>query len=341
MRLEKSQRLLELAYQMQGTAVGITLGDIMERFSVSRRTAERMRDAVCAVFPQAEENDLGDGYKRWRIPLSKKGMAVIPVTADELATMHVAAENLRQDQRVDQANVVDGVVAKLRAVMGPDVLRRVEVDYDALVEFEGLALRPGPRLNISNDVLHDLRQAIKGYEQVRLHYRARGTRAFSRLVVHPYGFLYGKRHYLVAFNPYEEVEDYLLFSLADIEKVERLEETFQRDEEFDLAEYARQSFGVYQEDPFDVVWRVSPEAVAEAREYLFHPTQSLEDQPDGSLLVRFTAGGLLEMCWHLFTWGGAIQVVEPRELISVIRREIRQFRNALPARSKAEDTREA
>jgi len=332
-RLEKTQDVLRLAHEMQGTAVGVSLPDIMERFEVSRRTAERMRDAVCGVFPQVEEFALGDGLKRWRIP-SRTGMAVVPVTADELATLHLAAESLRQNQRIEQAKVVDGVVAKLRAVLAPDVLRRIEIDYDSLVEFEGLALRPGPRLRIASEVMRDLRQAIVDNEQVRLHYRSRGNRAFSRLEVHPYGFLYGGRHYLVAFNPYVEVEDFRLFSLGDIERVERTGVNFER-ADFDLEAYARQSFGVFQEEPVDVVWRVSPEFAADAKDYLFHPTQSFEPQPDGSLVVRFTAGGILEMCWHLFTWGGAIQVVEPPELVTAMRRQLRQVRDALPPRRKA------
>jgi len=334
MRLEKTQALLRLAHEMQGTAVGLTLGDIMERFEVSRRTAERMRDAVREVFPQVIEIDHGDGFKRWRIQPSRRGMPVVPVSAEELASLHTAAESLRQEQRGDQANLIDSVVAKLRAVLAPDVLRRVEVDYDALVESEGLALRPGPRLRINSSVMNDLRQAIMGDEQVRLHYRSRTTGSFSRFPVHPYGFLYGKRHYLVAYNPYVEVDDFRLFSLSDIEKVERLGEPFDR-LDFNLNEYALQSFGVYQEEPADVVWRVSPEATAEAREYLFHPTQSFEDQPDGSLLVRFTAGGMLEMCWHLFTWGGAIQVIEPPELAALLRQQIRQVQKSLPVRGKA------
>jgi len=327
-RFDKVQAMLRLAHEMQGTAVGISLAEIMEKFSVSRRTAERMRDAICELFPQAEEFDLEDGFKRWRIP-SRRGLPAIPVTADELAALHGAAERLRQEGRSDQANVIDGAVAKLRSLLAPDVLTRVEIDYDMLVEFEGLALRPGPRLCISSAVMRDLRQAIMDNEQVILHYRARGTRAFSRLDVHPYGFLYGNRHYLVAFNPY--VEGFRLFSLGDIEKVERLGKPFER-KEFNLEEYALQSFGVFQEAAVNVIWRASPEAAADAREYQFHPTQSFEDQPDGSLLVKFTAGGMREMCWHLFTWGGAIQVVEPPELITVVRRQMRKFKNALPPR---------
>jgi predicted DNA-binding transcriptional regulator YafY len=50
----------------------------------------------------------------------------------------------------------------------------------------------------------------------------------------------------------------------------------------------------------------------------------MEEEPDGSLVVRFRAGGLLEMAWHLFTWGDQVEVVEPGELSGVVRTEVRR-----------------
>ena len=51
-----------------------------------------------------------------------------------------------------------------------------------------------------------------------------------------------------------------------------------------------------------------------ARESNFHPTQRLTEQPDGSLLVELEAGGLLEMCWHLVTWGSEVEILRPKRL---------------------------
>ena len=36
---------------------------------------------------------------------------------------------------------------------------------------------------------------------------------------------------------------------------------------------------------------------------------------DGALIVRFRAGGALEMLWHLQTWGDAVEVLEPPDLV--------------------------
>jgi predicted DNA-binding transcriptional regulator YafY len=93
--------------------------------------------------------------------------------------------------------------------------------------------------------------------------------------------------------------------------MEETNEPFTRDPGFSLNAFARRSFGVFQEEPFDVIWRFKPEAAADAREWLFHPDQVMEDQPDGSLIVRFRAGGELEMSWHLYTWGDAVEVIKP------------------------------
>jgi predicted DNA-binding transcriptional regulator YafY len=63
-----------------------------------------------------------------------------------------------------------------------------------------------------------------------------------------------------------------------------------------------------------VVLRFAPEAADDASTWLFHPTQTSTRAEDGTLTVRFTAGGVREMCWHLFTWGAAVTVVAPEGL---------------------------
>jgi predicted DNA-binding transcriptional regulator YafY len=166
-----------------------------------------------------------------------------------------------------------------------------------------------------------LRHAIIACRRVRLHYRARGTGALSRLVC-PYGFLYGNRHYLVAYRMSDQVRDYRLFSLANSEKAEITESSFQRRKSFSLRAFAERSFGAFLEEPFDVVWRFSPKAAADARQFLFHPTQTFEDQPDGSLIVRFRAGGALEMCWHRFTWGEDVEILKSQRLRSMMREQL-------------------
>ena len=52
---EKLETLLRVALDMRGNAEGLSLADIGPDYGVSRRTAERMRDAIERAFPQVEQ----------------------------------------------------------------------------------------------------------------------------------------------------------------------------------------------------------------------------------------------------------------------------------------------
>jgi predicted DNA-binding transcriptional regulator YafY len=102
--------------------------------------------------------------------------------------------------------------------------------------------------------------------------------------------------------------------LDRIEALEVLETFAARPEGFSLTEYASRSFGIFQDKVEDVVLEVTPEGAQDALGWRFHPTQHLETQADGSVIVRFRAGGMRELAWHLFTWGETVRILGPERL---------------------------
>jgi len=44
---------------------GVTLQEIQEEFSVSRRTAERMRDCLLVIFPEIDIIETDDNQRHW------------------------------------------------------------------------------------------------------------------------------------------------------------------------------------------------------------------------------------------------------------------------------------
>jgi predicted DNA-binding transcriptional regulator YafY len=328
LRYEKSDNLLQLALEMQAARYGLSLQDIQQRFDVGRRTAMRMRDAVLRNFPQAMEVPTGEKTKRWRIP---KGTldALVSFSADDLADLDRAAALLRQNGQGDRAQRMLSLKGKIRAMMPDDIARRAEPDIDALLEAEGFAMRPGPKPKTPAPVMSELRDAVKACIKVRLHYRNRRNGKVAERVVHPYGFLFGHRNYLVAFHEHPKANDIVLFSLSNVENAEPMAEYFERDSGFSLADFAARSFGVYQDTPEDVVWKFSPDAASTAAEFEFHPTQVMETQADGSLIIRFRAASDLEMAWHLYMWGDKVEVVAPTRLRDMIAADRRPW-PALP-----------
>lgn len=326
MRYQRMDDLMRLALKMQGLSQGMSLADIQEAFTVGRRTAERMRDSVARVFPQLEEVATGEPIKRWRLPPGTLNR-LISVSAVELTELREAAGHLRAAGLPERADIIEGLMDKLCGLMPPSQRRRVEPDYEALVMAEGMALRPGPRPEISPGVLATLREAILGCRVVDVRYRAHQTGKVSTMPFHPYGLLYGGQHYLVGHA--RRSTGMRLLRLANLEQLELTDDVFERDPNFELADYVAQSFGIFQEPPVDVVLRFLPSAATEASRYRFHPSQQLEPQPDGSLLVHLRAGGLLEMAWHLMTWGGAVEVLTPTALRQTMRQLVTDISGAL------------
>ena len=311
MRYERVQDVVRLAVRLQGSRGGMTLDDIQAGFSVSRRTAERLRDAVEAVFGPLEIVARDDNRRHWRLR-SDALRRLVSVSAEELAQITSAAEALERAGFGSHANGLLDLKTKLRATLRSESLARLESDLEALVLAEGLAMRPGPRSHVDPDLLALLREAILTCRIVEFRYFAQSTARRSRQRVRPYGLLYGNRAFLVATTDWGD--EPRLWRLSNVSEVRLADETFERDPAFDLQRYARRSFGTFQEEPVDVVLRFDAAAARDASAFLFHPDQTVEENGDGSITVRFTAGGVDEMCWHLFTWGESVTAEKPARL---------------------------
>lgn len=315
MRYVRAERLIHLALEMQAARGGLTIQDIMERWAVSRRTAIRMRDAVIRSFPQADEVPSEDRAKRWRLP-SGSARVMTGITADDLAALEVAVDAFDLLNLEVHSENLRLLSAKLRATLPDQDMHRIDPDLEALMEAEGFAHRPGPRPLVPQTTIEVLRKAIKSCKKVSFNYRPLNGRGESRRAVCPIGLLYGHRHYLV--TQVSANDRIKFFSLPSISDIVIIDESFERDPSFSLRGFVAQSFGVYEEEPVKVVWRFSVKAAATARQFIFHNSQTFEQEPDGKLIVRFTAGGQLEMAWHLMCWGEDVEVLEPQSLAALL-----------------------
>lgn len=308
MRYSRQEDLLRLAVMMQGSAEGVSIADIEQTFGVSRRTAERMRDAVLRAFPQLEERPGENGQKYWRFPAGTLGKMVEP-TIDELTAGHRAASIARREGDLDTAETLERLLSKVQAMFREDRRRRVAADLEAQLMADGVAFRPGPRERIDPDILRKLREAILAGVMISADHRARGSGKLScNTRLGPIAMLFGEgRQYLLAWSEYQD--DLRLFALAGFERIDLEDEVFERPEDFDLQDWLAESFGIWREEPQDVEWRFLPEVADEAASYVFHPRQETERLADGSLVVRFRAGGRQEMAWYLARWGVKVEVM--------------------------------
>ena len=321
MRYDRVADIVRLAIRLQGTWSGLTLADMQREFEVSRRTAERLRDAVVEVFGPLEAVESEDTRRHWRLraPVLR---SLVSLSAEELAELGAAAAALHRTGLEERALMLHRLADKLRALLETDARSRIEPDLQALTEAEALAMRPAPRPRLDEGVLALLRHAVSASRVVTFDYPARRTGGRNtRRRVEPYGLLYGKRAFLVGRSA--RGTKLQLWRLANISAAVVTEEPFTRDEAFDLQRFARRSFGTFQEQPVAVELRFAAAVAADVAEFRFHPDQAVERNADGSTSVRFTAGGIKEICWHPVTWGTAVHRAATRLPAPAPHRDVR------------------
>ena len=93
MAYQRAISIVRLALLLHRAARGMTLDDVQAEFKVSRRTAERLRDAVEEVFGPLERVETGESKYYWRLPACfLRGL--ISLGEDEIGRISRAAKEL-------------------------------------------------------------------------------------------------------------------------------------------------------------------------------------------------------------------------------------------------------
>ena len=290
-----------------------------------------MMGALEVHFPDVTAAIDDDGRKRWRMA-GGHYRELMTLAPDELAAFDLAVESLDRGGYALEVRDLRRLRDKILSLVPRNKMTRLEVDYDALLEAQGFVARPGPRPKVDEACAAAIVEAIKSCRLLDLGYRSHNESTPKTRRVAPYGVLSGMRKYLVGASHDHVGRPLRSYRLDAVISASVSDSSFTRPEDFDLQSYANRAFGVYQNDAEfgEVIWRFKPEAAEQARGYLFHPNQIVEDMSDGSVLVRFSASGHLEMCWHLYSWGDKVEVVAPEKLREMVREYQRGDFAAMP-----------
>lgn len=328
----KAIDLLKLAEMAAARHVGVSLADIVEEFSCDYRTAQRMTRALEQSFLGVVTRTDDDQRKYWSLAARDIRLVMAQGLRDsELVALEMGIRRAEREGATTEAESLKRIRDRLLAALPKPHARRTESDAEAILEAHGFACRPGPKVKIAPQIIARIAAALRGPFVLSVTYdKGFGGDAEPRLI-EPYGLLMGFRRYLVA-KVVGGDGRLRHFRLDRITSVQLEAQSFTRDAGFNLEDHAARAFGSFQSEAeyTEVVWRFRPEAAEVARDFLFHPHQDLTTEADGALVVRFRASGLLEMAWHLYCWGDAVEVLAPEALKVMVQGHRRADFNALP-----------
>lgn len=300
-RYSRVSDILELAIFMESRPQGVTLSDIMQRYNVSRRTAERMRDSLTCIFPQVDEIETDDNQKHWGF-LNYSISSLISFNPKEIANIE---QLQRRTTNKELKNELSKTIEKIKA-LGKKNKNSIENNIELFMQTEGYAIRQMPQYKISQDTLITIREGVQQCKIVK------GIYHDKKRFIEPLGLIYGDKIYLIAREKAkgDDIYNYLLHKFSNLELSD---ETFDR-KDFNLQEYSKQSFGVYHGEILNVKLLFSKELAKEASNYNFHPTQKGKFNNDGTYELSFKASGNKEIIWHVFKWGEDCKILAPKSL---------------------------
>ena len=286
-----------------------------EKYMISQKTAERLVQCIAYVWGKNfREKTVGTGAGRRKYFKMVKWYGEFPIRDISPAEMQALNAAIKKTTNAPIKEQLIQLEAKLQDQIHADK------KHKHLEEIQNIttAVRvPEPIIKQNAEIESVLKEAALAQDQVSIKYK-KNTRKPTH-IVSPLGLVYGNtNNYLVAYDTAEN-NKIKNFILGDIKSAEHLNIRFAKPADFSITEYARRSFGLFHSEhgPYDIEWRVVPAVAEAAKRYLFHPTQQITENADGSLTIKFKADGLHEMAMYLFQWGGKIIPVAPAELRDV------------------------
>lgn len=306
-RLNKAEEIIKLAMLFQNSYCGLTVDDIASEFECSRRSAERMKALLFDLFPdKIEEVQTSDKKKRWRFVKGTMNF-LISFTSTDFANL-IYLKNITTDE--NRKKLLDELIEKIKALTPQKKIQSIYTDVSALMESEGFAIRQYSRAIVNPVVLDKLRNSMLAFKKVKFKYPV--NEDTKTITLDPYGLIISDKYYFVGFNQY--VNDLRLYKVDKIRELEVLNEYFLKEENFSLKEYCANSFGIYQEDPIDVVLEFDKSVAEDVLNYHFHPTQKMKELKNGNIEVKFTTGGTHAICQELFKWGCNVKIKKSQKL---------------------------
>lgn len=304
MRRDQLGRVLRLIQLLSGSS-GRTLAQLQAELGVTKRTVQR----DIAALEQAGlpvESRTRNGTVRWRFIDGFHANSPIVFTMPELMALYFSRGLLRPLHGTALYEAIESALDKVGAaipaqghVLLQGLDRTIAVSnfgWKDYRQFKGIIA------SITRAVHHGFTMRIS-------HATVRHKSAVTRSV-DPYKLWYANGGlYLVGFD--HGKEEVRIYAVDRIRSAAVTNRRFEILKGFDFEEYQKTAFQIVGGEPQLVRIKFSPEQAPYIQERIWHESQKLEPQPDGSVILSLEVASLWEVKRWLYGWGKDAEVIEP------------------------------
>ena len=306
------ERLDDIERRLAQNPKGLTTGQLARLYRVNPSTIYR-------DFSMLEGRGTGliQDKRRWYLD-HRRALYSIKFTQHELVALYIAARLL-----VRYSDELNNHVSSLLAKLADTLRTRSLLVAEHIAEAASVAEEKPSDPNF----IHTFEILGRGWlegRKTRIVYDSyskseQTQRTFCPYFIEPSG---------IAFSLYAIGLDELrgairTFKLDRIRDAELLDERFERPSASQLRDELSSAWGIWGDDEaIKVVVRFTPRVARRVHESSWHPSQQIEDLPDGSCLFTAHIGSLVEFTPWVRQWGADVEVLEPSELRETIIRDL-------------------
>ena len=298
--------------------LGRTLAQLTSELGVAKRAVQRDIEVLSvAGFPITSETRNGTVF--WHFMQGFHASDPIALTLNEQMALYFSKGLFKPLQGTPIYESLETAIQKIGSQLPAQSFRFLR-GLDQGISVSSFGWKD---YSHSKEVIDALTRAVFHKFTVRImHHSPQRVRPIER-DVDPYKLWYVNNGlYLVGYDQREN--DLRTFAVERIQSARVTNRRFEIPPEFNFEEFRKTAFNVIWGEPQEVKVRFSPAQAPYIKERTWHPSQQIETEDDGSIVLTMYVADLDEVKRWLIGFGAEAQVLEPDELAGEIVQECEQ-----------------
>ena len=294
---------------------GKSVADLARDLDCHQRTAYRDLHALeDAGFPIYTENL--NGQSRWLLMESARNPMPVPFSLPELMALYFGRDALKVLKGTVFYDSLEDLFQKIKSTLPPGSKK-----YLKDVEFSlKVGSKPYKPYRKYKKIIEQIEKAVINKRVIDIVYYTMSRKKETRRKVEPYKlwFLDGT-FYMIGHCKW--IKEIRIFALDRIKMLTLTDEIFEVPDDFDVDDYIGSSFGAFHGKPEKIKVLFSADIAGYIKEKIWHETQKMYDNPDGSILFEADMACTKDIKAWIMRWGSKAIVLEPEGLREEIQAE--------------------
>ncbi|MFP3869814.1 MAG: helix-turn-helix transcriptional regulator [Syntrophobacteria bacterium] len=296
---------------------GKTVAQLVKEENCHPRTIYRDLEALQeAGFPIYSERVDGKGL--WSVVDEYKHKIPVPFTLTELMALYFCRDLIKVFRGTVFYDCLESLFQKIKTTLPPESLTYM----DKVEQTLHIGLKPYKDYRRFREIIKQINDAAVNRKTIDIIYRTMSREGEeNRRRVDPYRIMFfdGTFYLIGHCHLRNEVR---MFVLDRIKMLSVTNETFEVPGDFDLEHYMQSPFRVIHDRPVRVKIRFDKKVAGYIKEKIWHHSQKIESQKDGSIIFLAEVAGTEEVKHWVMSWGHNAELLEPGYLRREIAREL-------------------